>query len=86
MVRIDAWCAGGASDRNFVERWYADHAGLRLSGLLGIGTELFLLMLCSVANELRLYLFLNLFVMNGIFLLSVLYRRWYLRNVLTMKG
>jgi phosphatidylglycerophosphate synthase len=68
------------------QEWYSDFISLRLSGLLGFGTELFLLMLCSVFNRLELYLYLNFFLMNGILILCVLYRRYVLlRNLQAMK-
>ena len=78
MLRLDRWCRRGREDREFLIRWYSDPIGLRLSGLVGIGTELFLLMVCSIFNELTLYLALNVFLMSGIALISVLYRRWHL--------
>jgi phosphatidylglycerophosphate synthase len=85
MIRVDTWCRRGCADRDFLSRWYSDPKGLRLSSLVGIGTELFLLMVCSVFNELSLYLILNVFFMSGIVLLSVLYRRWYL-SITLAKG
>jgi hypothetical protein len=86
MFRIDIWCRRGYAEREFLTAWYSDEKGLRLSGLAGIGTELFLLMICSVFNELRLYLYLNVFCMSGIVLLSVFYRRWFLSGQLSTKG
>lgn len=86
MLRIDAWCRGERADREFLLRWYGDPSGLRLSGLIGIGTELFLLMLCSLFNELRLYLVLNLLLMNGILFFSIFYRRIFLLPSLAPKG
>jgi phosphatidylglycerophosphate synthase len=86
MLRVDTWCRRGCADRDFLTRWYSDPKGLRLSGLVGIGTELFLLMACSVFNELSLYLILNVFLMSGIVMLSVFYRRWYLSVTLLAKG
>lgn len=76
MVRIDTWCRDGAM-RNDVNdtRWYGDYIGLRISGMLGLGTELLVLMLFSVANQLDRYLYFNLFVMNGIWLASLCYRK-----------
>jgi hypothetical protein len=68
------------------QEWYSDIISLRFSGLLGFGTELFLLMLCSVFNLLELYLYLNIFLMNGILVLCVLYRRYVLlRNLQALK-
>ena len=86
MLRVDTWCRRGRADRNFLSAWYSDPKGLRLSGLVGIGTELFLLMVCSVFNRLSLYLVLNVFLMSGIVMLSVFYRRLYLSVKLLAKG
>lgn len=61
--------------------WYSNTLALRISGLLGFGTELFLLMLCSVLNQLELYLYLNLFLMNGILLICIVYRRFVLTTL-----
>jgi len=82
MVRIDAWCRKGRRDEQFLARWYSDTAGLRISGFVGMGTELLLLMLCSVLGRLELYLYLNLILMNGIVLLSLVYRRLFLNDKL----
>ena len=81
MVRIDRWCMNRRRTNNHelsngqLQQWYSDAMALRLSGFLGFGTELFVLMLCSVFNHLKLYLYLNLFFMNGIWLACILYRR-----------
>jgi len=82
MVRLDAWCRRGRGDEQFLSRWYSDTAGLRISGLVGMGTELFLLMVCSVLNRLELYLYLNSFLMNGIVVFSLLYRGLFLNHKL----
>jgi len=86
MIRIDEWCKRGRLDREFSIRWYSDPVGLRISGLIGIGTELFILMVCSVLNALQTYLILNVFLMNLILLISILYRRWYLGPTISTKG
>jgi archaetidylinositol phosphate synthase len=81
MACIDQWCLGqknttaGLSNENLLTRWYGDPKALRLSGFIGLGTELALLACCSFADTLQLYLWLNLTVMNGIFIVSVLYRK-----------
>lgn len=79
MVRLDRWCRGGleASERTD-GAWYGNRLGLRLSGLLGLGTELLLLTLCSVGNQLEVYLYLNLFLMNAVFCASIVYRKYLL--------
>jgi len=86
MQRIDEWCRGGRMDEDFRQRWHSDAAGLRLSGFLGFGTELFLLTVCSLLNRLELYLLLNLGVMNAVLLFSVAYRRWGLAARITSSG
>ncbi|MBF8295449.1 MAG: hypothetical protein HW389_1994 [Bacteroidetes bacterium] len=86
MIRIDDRCKRGRLDREFSIRWYSDPVGLRLSGLIGIGTELFILMVCSLLNELQTYLILNVLLMNSILLISILYRRWYLSPTISTKG
>lgn len=60
------------------QEWYSNINALRISGMLGFGTEFFLLMVCSVLNRLELYLYLNIFLMNGILILCLLYRRFVL--------
>jgi phosphatidylglycerophosphate synthase len=80
IVRIDRWSRGTESSSGEQHRgWHADPVALRLSGLLGIGTELFLLTLCSLARNLECYLWMNLLVMNGVWGLTVMYRRVVLR-------
>lgn len=83
MVKLDRWCRWNMEGDNFFRRWYSEPTGLRLSGFLGFGTELFLLMLCSVFNELRLYLYLNVFLMNGMLMVCVVYRRVFLAKKLS---
>lgn len=81
MVRIDRWCRGGRSFRDEgTARWYSDPTGLRLSGLLGLGTEMFVLMLFSIFNNLEAYLLVNVVVLNGIWLAAILYRRFVLAH------
>jgi len=75
IYRIDQWCTGERFDERLAGLWYSDRLGLRISGLLGFGTELAVLTICSFLNKLYLYLMLNVFLMNSILLVSVLYRR-----------
>ena len=76
MQNIDAWCRKGLPYSPYNnDSWYADKVGLRISGLMGLGTELFLLMVCSVTNMVEPYLYLNLGLMNGVWLIAVWYRR-----------
>ena len=75
MYRIDEWCRGAGFPEEGIRKWYADKTGLRLSGLLGFGTEFALLTVCSLFGALKLYLLLNVLAMNGIWLAGILYRR-----------
>jgi phosphatidylglycerophosphate synthase len=98
MGIIDRWSSGCNLQKscenksvdcpeNLSHRWYSDHISLHISGLLGFGTELFLLTLCSILNRLELYLYLNIFFMNGILMLCILYRRFVLlRGLLAVKS
>jgi len=80
IKRIDVWSQGPTPGDSFRRMWYSDVVGIRLSGLLGMGTELFLVMFFSVLNELELYLYVNVLVMNGILLANMMYRRTRLRT------
>ena len=75
MGEVDRWSFGSEPAQKARAAWYGDRAGLRLSGLMGFGTEFALLTVCSLSNALELYLLLNVFLMNGIWLASILYRR-----------
>ncbi len=78
MLKIDRWCRGRTADDADISKWYGDRIGLRLSGLLGFGMEYAVLAFCSWMNSLYLYLYLNVFIMTGILLISVFYRRIWL--------
>lgn len=81
VAALDRWCMGTElHGEDKVGRWYADRVGLHLSGLIGMGTELFVLMVFSLFNQLEAYLWWNIAVMNGVFLISVFYRRFVLRR------
>ncbi len=81
MVRIDRWSLARSTLSDSRQRdWYADAAGLRLSGFLGMGTELFLLTLFSLAGNLVCYLWVNVLVMNCVWGVTVAYRRVVLRR------
>ncbi len=86
MRRIDNWCRGGKVGEDLLETWYGDRFGLRLSGLLGFGTEISLLAVFSWFDAVEYYLWMNLLLMNGIWLASVFYRRLYLRANLACPG
>ncbi len=76
MMKLDRWCRNGIEEPGREDGlWYGDKLGLRFTGLLGMGTELFVLTMCSLANQLMLYLYLNIFLLNSIWLGSIMYRR-----------
>jgi phosphatidylglycerophosphate synthase len=81
MGRIDMWCRGRDGHTIREQDWFADRIGLRLSGFLGLGTELLLLTACSLVNQLTWYLYCNLGLMNGLWLANILYRR----NILALR-
>lgn len=81
VARIDAACRGTSPGSAEADRlWFGDVTGVRLSGFLGLGTELFLLMLCSVADRLDVYLWINLGGMNLVWLACIGYRGLILRR------
>lgn len=75
MQRIDAWCKRRTLSKDADRLWYTDKTSLRISGLLGFGTEFALLSACSMFNRLELYFWLNMVLMNGIWVLIIGYRR-----------
>jgi phosphatidylglycerophosphate synthase len=80
MVRIDRWSLGRGTPATAGNRaWYGDLTGVRLSGFLGLGTELFLLTACALAGRTDIYLLLNILCMNLVWGVCVGYRRWVLR-------
>ena len=81
MFKLDEWSRAGLPHQAEVDAgWYGDRLGLRLSGLMGLGSELFILMLFSLVNRLDLYLMVNLVVLNLLWGLTVIYRRWVLQR------
>jgi phosphatidylglycerophosphate synthase len=82
VIYIDRWCSGGLRRDAFEKDWYSDTTGLVLAGFIGMGTELFVLMVCSLFDNLELYLYLNVVLMNCVFGANILYRRFSLRSKL----
>jgi phosphatidylglycerophosphate synthase len=79
MMRIDRWSMAGLPGQ-MLQGWYSDRVALVLSGFLGLGTELFVLMLFSLLRRLDLYLIANIVIMNALWVLCVGYRRTALRR------
>jgi hypothetical protein len=76
MVFVDRWSRRGIPDTDVPNRlWYGDERALRLTGVLGLGTELAVLMVFSVFDALLLYLYFNVFLLNTVWLLCMFYRR-----------
>jgi len=77
ISRLDSWSRHARPLTGHLRTiWFADPTALRLSSFLGLGTELSLLTVSSLFVRLDLYLYLNLFLMNGIWAACVAYRRW----------
>jgi phosphatidylglycerophosphate synthase len=81
MAGIDRWCLGqqnrttGSSHDDRMARWYGNFMGLRLSGCIGLGTEIAVFAFCAISGNLLLYLWLNVIVMNGLLIISITYRK-----------
>jgi phosphatidylglycerophosphate synthase len=81
MIRIDAWCRRGVPDGRH-EAWYADRIALRLSGFLGLGTELFAVTLFSLVHRLDAYLLFNVIILNVVWVCTGVYRKFVLAQAL----
>lgn len=79
VSRLDGWSMRGILQEK-LGAWYSDRTALLLSGFLGLGTELFILMLFSVARRLDAYLWMNIVGMNAVWCFCILYRRRVLRR------
>ena len=87
IARLDGACRGRSGAPGMTdERWYGDVTGVRLSGFLGLGTELFVLTLCSVIGRLDVYLWINAAGMNLVWLVCVAYRGVILRRKISSSG
>jgi len=80
MFRLDAWCFNGKNREHGMTpaAWYQDGKALRLSGLLGFGTEYVVLTACLLFGSVSAYLFFTLIAFNGVWICSILYRKFYL--------
>jgi hypothetical protein len=81
MVRLDRWSMKGVPE-TLMKSWYSDRPALVLSGFLGLATELFILMLFSLARRLDLYLVVNVVGLNTVWALCVVYRKVILTRAL----
>ncbi len=81
MVRLDRWSMKGVPEA-LMKSWYSHRPALMLSGLLGLGTELFILMLFSIARRLDLYLVVNVVGLNTVWAICVVYRKVILARAL----
>ena len=77
MQRLDTWSRRKVPSTFGSERaqWHADAAGLRLGGFLGIGTEYVLLTTSLLLGSVWLYLIFSLIVLNGVWIMTIFYRR-----------
>ena len=81
IARIDGACRRpGTAPWMTDDRWFGDVTGVRLSGFLGLGTELFILMIFSVFDRLDVYLWINIAGMNFVWAACIAYRSVVLRR------
>jgi phosphatidylglycerophosphate synthase len=81
MAALDRWSLRGlVPDQEAACRWYADRPGLFFTGLMGLGTELFVLTVFSLAGKLGWYLWVNVIGMNCFWGAALAYRRLVLRR------
>ena len=88
MNRLDSWCLGESKKRNgsVVAEWYQDAAGLLLGGFLGFGTEFVLLTICLLLNDIQLYLFFTIIVLNCAWAAAVVYRKFFLAGKIVRRN
>jgi phosphatidylglycerophosphate synthase len=76
MVMLDRWSQQRIPRTELhLALWYGDQIALRLSSFLGLGTELAVLTIFALFNALEAYLYVNIFFLNVVWALCVLYRR-----------
>ena len=77
MKRLDGWSSRKVRLASVMSpaQWYGDETGLRLGGFLGIGTEFVLLTASLLLDSLWLYLFISMIVLNGVWIVTMYYRR-----------
>lgn len=80
MVRLDKWCFGGKGGevKGAWSTWYQDTVGLRLSGLIGFGTEFVALSICLLLGSVAAYLYISIVLLNAVWLSAVAYRKFIL--------
>ncbi len=82
MAAIDRWSYGKDHAGEREPRWYYDPVALRLSGLLGLGTEYVVLTLCLLFGNLWMYVSFTLIFFNIVWLSAISHRRFFLSHVL----
>jgi phosphatidylglycerophosphate synthase len=76
MAVLDRWSQQRIPRDDFhLALWHGDRGAVRLSSFLGLGTELAVLTIFSLFNALEAYLYVNIFLLNTVWALCVLYRR-----------
>lgn len=77
MESLDKWSGQEVRSASTASsaQWYGDETGLRLGGFLGIGTEFVLLTACLLLGSVWLYLFFSMIVLNGVWMVTICYRR-----------
>jgi|SRR5579862_7261197 len=78
LARLDLWCRGDDLDEKLLPVWYSDAFAVKLLGFIGIGAEIVLITLSALLYDFELYLFLNIYLLNGIWGANILYRKYIL--------
>ncbi len=82
MAALDSWCLNSniILSPETQRRWYRNEAAIRLNGLLGLGTELAILAFCTVVQRLDVYLWINILILNSVWMIVILYRKFFLSS------
>ncbi|NOY78291.1 MAG: CDP-alcohol phosphatidyltransferase family protein [Calditrichaeota bacterium] len=79
--RLDRWCIGkgphapNGNRQEFLNWWYSHLQSLRLSSFLGLGTELTLVILGLLLNEIDFYLWFNVIFLNAYAVFLIVLRK-----------
>lgn len=86
MLGLDRWNFSGKNRKynTMPAAWYRDANALRLSSVLGFGTEYVALTVCLLFGSVSAYLFFTLVCFNGIWLSSILYRKFILSRKMSL--
>ena len=73
MVQIDLWCRTNSTI--VLPQFYENKRAIFFTSFIGLATETFCIVCFSLCNAPELYLYCNIFVLNGYWLFVILYRK-----------